>query len=519
MTIYHIYFIFGVAKAGLMLLTFLASASFIHGVFRRLMTDTAERGLLAAIALTIGPLLLSWVTVQALYYAPGQSREFYLGLIGLVIVLPGIILSPGFIDDIFNGLKTYLMRQGTRPIALIISFAFIGICILLLGQLVSHRLVVPIWGNDAQEYAQLSRWLVEQMSVRDYPLMDSSQTDGLMAPWSHPLGYTGLQIIARLIEGGDGSRASMLISLLTPYFAASGAIAVASITSVRQPGAASFAAFILISTPIFFNLAVQSHIDITRIAAFTTAFIAVWMMAKNRNIAFAVLAAIAAGMSQFTHSIGFLTLPLLVPLYLLMTRDSLMITARNASILVVVSLLFVIVRLIINVQEFGVPLGDYAVVWEIEALRELEHREVVRFLYTPYDQIMGGALRAWTDLENFGYTYTLATIGVLILVIAGRRQIFNLPMVWQTRAWRNDHPVMSAIIVVGGFFALVFLTLAAGSDLVVKNPRYVMTMTPLIAVIAADIILRPIWDNTRLPEQLTSFRGRDTAQNESGAAE
>ena len=186
--------------------------------------------------------------------------------------------------------------------------------------------------------------------------------------------------------------------------------------------------------------------------------------------------------------------------------------------LVIGSLLFVIVRLMINMQAFGVPLGDYSVVWEIEALRELDHREVIRFLYTPYDQIMGGALRAWTDLENFGYTYTLATIGVAILAIAWRRQVFNIPMVWQARAWRNDHPTMSAIIVVGGFFALVFLTLAAGSDLVVKNPRYLMTMTPLIAVIAADIILRPIWDNARIPERLTSFRGRSAAENDSGAA-
>lgn len=485
----------------------LSSAAVLYWGMRRAAKSRIEQNLFAVISLTLGPMLMSWLLVQLLYFLPEQSKYFYLGVLAVAFVIPGLLATPGLLGQLLGSGKDYFLSMRGIGLPRLVALAFTYGILAMLGQLLLHQLFIPIWANDPQEYAQVSHFLAQTLNAHNYPVTDSTTTDGLFAPWTHPLGYVGLQVIARMLEGGGEQ--SLLISLFTPYFALTGALALAAIAGAGRPAAGPVAAYVMLATPIYFHLAVQAHIDVMRLAVFLCAFIAVWLVARRPALTLAVIAGVACGMSQFTHSIGFITLPLMLPLLAIISLGSFRETARNIGVILVVATAFVLLRLAINLSTYGVLIGDSAAVWEIEALRETEHRAVLRLLYTPFDVFVRAILRGWSDLPLFGYSYWLATIGMVGALIAWRRQIADVRGLVQRRIWQAPEPAMAAFIVVVGFFGMVLLSVAGGTDIIIKNARYLLTIQPMVAMIAGYIFTYPF--TTPGPSEWFAGRSRDSS--------
>lgn len=494
MTVYHLHFAIDLAKAGFLLFLLLTSASAIYALASRIAAP-AERTLAAAVSLTIGPFLMAWLLMLMLVLAPGGDKRVYLGVIGAVFALPGVLFFATFAGQLALGARRFfggLVSEGSvlGAIAALV-FAIATLVIILQG--LGHRLFIPIWGNDPQEYAQLSYLLAQARSVDLYPVMSGQMSGGLYAPWTHPLGYPMLQVLARFIEGGGEQ--SFLIGMLTPYFAMSGALVVAAIASrTGRSAAGPIAAFALLATPLYFHMLVQAHIDVSRLAAFTCGFAMVWLVARRPDSwQLAAAAGVAVGMAQYAHSIGFLALPLLMPLLAIISTGTVAQTARNIGIIAAVSLIFVVWRLLTNMSLFGAPLGDNSLVWEIEFLREDDHRAYMRMLYLPFDYIIRAPLRGWSDTALFGYTYWIATALVGIAAFAMRRRLLDVKGLIHDRAWNSDEPAWSAFLVTCGFLALTLLTIAAGTDLIVKNARYLLTVQPFVAILIGSMLSLPLY--------------------------
>lgn len=472
----------------------LTSASVVYAIASRVAAP-AERTLIAAASLTVGPFLMAWLLMIMLALAPGSDNLVYIGALGCIFGLPGLIFFASFAGQLLLGARRFfdgLISQGSLLGALVaLGFAVAALVIILQG--LGHRLFIPIWSNDPQEYAQLSFLLAQARSVELYPVVSGQMSGGLFAPWTHPLGYPMLQVLARFIEGGGEQ--SFLIGLLTPYFAMSGALVVAATSSLKGRSAAGpIAAFALLATPLYFHLLVQAHIDVSRLGAFACGFALVWLVARRPDDwRLAAAAGVAVGMAQYAHSIGFLALPLMMPLLAIVSTGTLAQTARNISIISAVSLIFVIWRLVTNISLFGAPLGDNALVWEIEFLREEDHRAYMRMLYLPFDYIIRAPLRGWTDPTLFGQTYWIATAVVIAAVVAMHRRLLDVKGLIRDRAWISDEPAWGAFLVVLGFFALAFLTVGAGTDLMVKNARYLLTVQPMIAILIGGVLAYPFY--------------------------
>jgi|GEM_PF-3091577 len=443
-----------------------------------------------SLSLVIGPVLMCWTLVHALYFAPGMDPRVYLGLLLAVFGLPGLALIWPFAKTPLAGLINLYRDLSSTPLRLTLCVGLaIGVATTL-GHLVLHQLFIPLWSNDPLEYAHVSRVMADLASVRDYPFTEPSLTGGLQAAWTHPLGYPGFLILGYFVQGSTDLAGC--IRMVTPWLLFANACILGAIAGYRRPAAGFAAALLLVTTPYVFHLAAQSHIDVLRLAALSACFTSIWLLARMPGIGMAVIAGFATATVHFTHSIGLITLPLVIPLYLLISQATWQETWRNIVIVATLSIAAVALRIGINIAEFGSILKDGPTVWSYEHLRVEEHREVVRLLYTTYDKIFRGVFAGWTQQALFGWSYWVGTIGLVWATWRFRSHLRTPMTLLNDRFWRHPDPIFAAVILCGGYFAFVCLTIAAGSDLVIKNPRYLLTIHPFVIVITARLLTMPL---------------------------
>ncbi|WP_323761788.1 hypothetical protein [Maricaulis sp.] len=443
-----------------------------------------------SLSLVIGPVLMCWTLIHALYFAPGMDPRVYLGLLLAVFGLPGLALIWPFVKVPFVGLIGLYRDLAPTPLRLTLCVGLaIGVATTL-GHLIVHQLFIPLWSNDPLEYAHVSRVMADLASVRDYPFTEPSLTGGLQAAWTHPLGYPGFLILGYFVQGS--TEMAGCIRMVTPWLLFANACVLGAVAGYRRPAAGVAAALLLVTTPYVFHLAAQSHIDILRLAALSACFTSIWLLARVPGIGMAVVAGLATAAVHFTHSIGLITLPLMIPLYLLISRASWQVTWRNIVIVATISIAAVALRIGINIAEFGSILKDGPTVWSYEHLRVNEHREVVRLLYTTYDKVFRGVFAGWTQQVLFGWSYWVGTIGLLWAIWRYRSSLRTPMALVNERFWRDSDPIFAAVILCGGYFAFVGLTIAAGSDLVIKNPRYLLTIHPFVILVTARLLTMPL---------------------------
>jgi hypothetical protein len=497
---------------GIMLLTiFLLASMSMYALFVSLLGKNAPKGIVLGLSLIIGPMLLSWFNIMLLYFFAEHTSKFYVWWLAFAFGVPGIIATFRHGPNLWGTYSDMLATFAQDKVKSRIYYLFLTLVILAMGQLLLTQLFIPLSANDPLEYASVSRLIATLHSARDYPFMDRTLTGGLYAGWTHPLGYAGLLSYAFMLQGPAVENAG-IIKFVAPYYVFAQAILIMAFAGWKRPLAGPVAAFILLATPIYFHLASQAHIDISRLATMTAAVVSVWLLAANGNLRHALIAILAIGMAQFSHSIGLLTLPLVIPLYLLISKSSWIITIRNSALLIFGSLLFVALRLIINIKTIGAPLGDYVKIWTFPNIKAEHHLQVVRHLESLYDKIINGMMSGWSSLEMF-YIFHWALTGALVIaVIYFRKQIMQPVSLVKNMFWKNEDPVFAALIIIMGFYAMLALTIMAGTELAIKNVRYTMTVQPLLAVALARLL---VWfmdlKRSQSPKQIRTKKARKKA--------
>jgi hypothetical protein len=477
-------------KALLLLALLLSVGLGAYGMVRRVSPTPEYRPLVLGIALVTGPMLMSWMFTTMLYALPGQSKWLYL-IVPLVPFAP--FLPEGFArarDDLGDGLAAFFGRPTISLFSLAVALGAIVLVVIGLGALFLLAIAVPLNGNDPLEYFSLARYLAETRSGWDYPLTDSSKAGGFVAPWTHPMGYISLLTYGYMLQGSSDT--SFVARFVTVYFATATMVLMVAFGGYRRKYAGWLSALFLLSTPVYFGLVTQCHIDPARLATLTAAIAATWMVAQAPSLSRGVLAGLACGCAMFCHSVGVLTLPLAIPIYLLLARKAPILRHLLIIILMIgLSVGMLAFQYSTNIRVFGGLAADSVTIWTYPELGVEHARNVTRLMATPLDRVFNGALMGFTNTKFFGPFFYLLLFAVATWFWRTRSR-WSAPLdALRMQVWRRDEdPAMAAALVVFGYMGIMLLTLLAGTDLAVKNARYILTMQPFVVIVVARVLSR-----------------------------
>jgi len=123
-----------------------------------------------------------------------------------------------------------------------------------------------------------------------------------------------------------------------------------------------------------------------------------------------------------------------------------------------------------NVVEYGAPLQDYESVLEMPSLQYSEVTKIERKIEFLGERFVNGALQGFTKVALFGFVFWFGAVGLALYI---RRIVSD---------WGEFRPMLGALATGVLLFTLMLLVAAAiDFSLVIKNPRYVMTIVPVLA--------------------------------------
>ena len=483
------------ASAFALLFLFLASALALLAALTRLNPRREDVGWMAAVSLGLGPMALSWGFVTMLRIFPGRAPGLYvvtaaavcvgLAAVGARSSWRALGAAIGAHVRRFTGFTAFVGASFTLPLAVLLA------CLVLVGSF------VPLWGGDALEYAQAARIVAEARSVADYPFTDSAAAGGFYGPWTHLPGYVGLLSFGYMLQGGAESAG--VIRLVSAWFAFASVVGVWRFAALASPAAGPLAAFLFLSTPLYFIVVAQAHIDAMRMFTFLAAFTCLHALIRRPSAALAVIVGFAVGLSHFSHSIGILTLPILLPLHAIVSGRKVRPLLADAVLITAVGVVLVLPGWLRNLSVFGALAADETPVWAIPHIRFDEYIAVTRLLATPLEKIFNGVLRGWTEPASFGFghTYWFLLAGAVAWAVTRWRP----RAAWRDRAWQRPGPVGFSLWILAGFYGIVVLSVLLGTNAVIKNPRYVLTVQPFVCIAAAGVIAKCLGE-------LVAFAGR-----------
>ena len=481
-------FLIFLTKAAVLFCVFIYISIGTYNLFSRLVNDKRFNPIILGISLIVGPLLFSWLLGLMFQFMPHWPRELYL-YGSLLPFLPFVLF--GFINlnrDAFGFVKGWFSLSRASRFHVVVGAVIILLLVISLGGMLTANTFTPLYGNDALEYSRLAAYIATERSTLNYPLINNELTNGFIVGSSHPLGYVNLLAYGYLLQGNIES--SGITRFIAPYFAFALTILLIGFAGYGRKLPGILTAFFLLTTPMFYSLIVQCHIDPTRIAAFTAAIASIWVLSQTPKFRTAIMAGLACGCSMFVHSIGILTLPIAIPIYVILVKGGRFFGhLSNIATVFGLSIMMLTMRYAINIKIFGSIVGDQTEVWTYPELGVDEARLVARYMESPLDRIVNGALMGFINTSYFGSFYIIMT-GALALWVFKSRNSWKSPFKsLKKQVWRHSNdPVYAALLVVLGYMGIMFLTLMMGTDLAVKNPRYILTLQPFVIMVAARVI-------------------------------
>lgn len=463
--------IFGLFSfAAFFIVTFVALPLAVYGAAAALTRPSPKQrmGLFALVA-PVAPLALSFV-VMAAYSLPFAVSS--------PIVVTSILIPLGLalwtwrhsiravVDEIVTGVRGFGPQRSIAEVVLYVLAAIVFV------QLVA----MPLMENDPIEYHAVAKYIFETGSLSVYPVIEAAP-NGLFAPPSHPPAYHMYIVWGYAWLGTETFVPARLMSI---YALVATAWLLGSVLSEHGRRGVVLGLLLLLATPLYVSSLVAYHIDPIRLGSFLAAAVAVARLIERPERETAILAGSILGLAAFAHSIGLLAVVFGGLAWLLLGPSNRFYRFGLPILVGLFALLFGGAQYLKNLYMFGVPLHDSVPVWdmpEIDFESDLQYR---RDLVRLRDKLLFGVFRGFVELPLFGLLFWFALLGA-----------------WRvSRRWAEQSTVTRvAFTFVAAFFALALLTALFGSTLVIKNPRYVMTIVPLLIVLAVPILAK--WPQAR----------------------
>lgn len=326
---------------------------------------------------------------------------------------------------------------------------------------------MPLFENDTIEYMAVAKNIFDKASLSGYPITIAAE-NGLFAPPSHPPAYH-----MYIVWGYHwlGTESFLPARLLVLHCLISTMALVAIAVPDRRPIAVTGAMILLTASPLYITMIVGYHIDPLRLTAFMAAALAVASLVEKPTTAQAAFTGGLLGLAAFAHSIGILAIAFGGATWLLLGPPD---RFRNLRIPLVVGLVALLVgglHYFRNVYLFGTPIHDSVPIWDLPEIDFYTDQRYRRDLITVTDRVAFGLFRSFTELPQFSLLFWLLIPGLWLVL----------------RKWRAAKPVSKVFAIwICCYFVMAGLTIQLGTDLVIKNARYTMTLVPLAAVLAAS---------------------------------
>jgi hypothetical protein len=377
------------------------------------------------------------------------------------------------------------------------KWLFITLALYGLGMAV-QGISLPLMESDALEYQAVSRLIYTSLNLHAYPVAHADPVLGLYAPSAHPPLFHLALVWGMQLCGVETTLPMRLITL----FSALSTLAMVWALGMRVSRlAGTLSALLLICTPLWFSMSVSFNIDPVRIGVFMAAFMGVVQALEHRTRTCVVLAGVLSALAMWTHAIGLLA-PVLGCAALALigatrkpSRDffSRVFPARDVF---THTALFAGVAFSGGVGWFAVsaflgghPFSDSWPAAQWPFLHFEADLRARRFLDTPFSVLIHGVFRALSEPALFGLTFWCAIGGLLLTFRAhpSKREIILLH---------------TARLFMLGFFILALAGVSVDSLSLVKNPRYVMTLTPIVALLGGSALAHLLQGKCQMHRQV-----------------
>ena len=260
--------------------------------------------------------------------------------------------------------------------------------------------------------------------------------------------------------------------------------------SIRYRGVV--AALLVLTCPMLLGETFDTHVDVPRIAMWTAVLCLVSIWFRRRSLSNTVALGALIGLSMFVHSIGLLFFPIFAGLLILVRGMSTADRALQGILLALVAVLMVLPDYLQNLKHFGRIIGDSTPLWVIADFKLDDFVNSDRQILTTKQKLVRGIRDQLLYTSWYGYaglTAAFAGCGYLLAVLIGSR----LQPQRILRRLRAPRPLTVLVLSCVGFICAIVLSIIADMNLIVKNLRYLATMTAvyaIVTVIAADVLLR-----------------------------
>ena len=428
-----------------------------------------------SVCLVMSPIGLAFCYGILLRIFPMQSPNFYF----YTIMIP--LLAAGFLC--LSEIQRIKNVVGSLPF---VNKLFVLSGCTLLASIAVVNWKIPVYANDPLEYFTVARAIFENQRLTGiYPLLSEDIASGFYAPWTHPPGFVLTLAWAFVVQGSaDEAGVAKLINIF--YLFAMLAIVFAwSNSAKKQLGL--MAALLLMISPLIINETFEHHVDVGRIGLWTASLCLTTIWLTSANFKFTIFLGVLVGLLMFVHSTGILFWALFIGL-LIFLRD-IPFTTRflHSALLVVISLCFVLYDYYTSYINLGYFIGDSIKIWQIPELGIVEYLNEQRGITSLSDKVSAGIINPLYQTSLYGYSNLAAVLMILgYLAHIAISSAFNFKRV--IRHVRSPDYLNVYFLLNTGFFAIVFLSAVIDINTLVKNPRYLISMTALQCIFAVLVL-------------------------------
>lgn len=418
-------------------------------------------------SLGLGPLLISWTLFIAIRFFPNQPHSFYLTICAAPwVLLAGLVLSK--LHSAWytrSGYTFYCDKKHSDGLALLVS----AITLLIAAILALDFIDLPLIANDPLKYATAARIIFSQMSFAPLTGGSADPVTGFYTVGSNPPAYRLLIVWSYLLQGhSEWFGCARLISLAYFFYTLIALLAIPS-TGFRLAGA--FAALFMLATPRYLTLVGDFHIEPLRLYTVLVTFGWAYEAQKNLSAVYAAWSGLCLGAALFVHALALLLIPILGVLWLLQNRQRFKKSTKTLSILLLVAALIGASQFIENYLRLGSIVQPTHDKFQSDIIDQQDYLRKKRGIDTFGQRLEKGLLFGFSKSLLFGLPYFFLPVAILSL----RHK--------KTDPWIQYY-TYAVLLFIGG----VMFTVLIGLDTLIMNPRYLLTIQPLAALVAGGVV-------------------------------
>jgi len=422
----------------------------------------------------LGPIFISWILACLLALFPKQSNLFYLSIIYTLFLFMLSISYKAFPLWI-SGFKAqfFHLRRIEKFVLMIIVFLLILNFLLIV--------VIPNFFSDSLDYMHMAKIIAKNRDLSLYPMVSSHTTRSLIASWTHPVGYMGVYVWTYL--GSPVLNLNLSLQITSYFYAVSLLLAFISFFDKKDILLSLLSCLLLMSTPLYFYQVYQASIDPIRCYTFCIALMFLTKIIQferesDNSFKNYLLLGFLLGMACFSHSIGFLSLPIACAIYFLLSSQAFLIKIRNITLFCMIPILIIAPRFWVNYKTFHSLITDTSPVWGLKTIEYNPTLNIIRGLGTSFERIFYGLFKGFTKIKIFGVAYWIMIGGLVFFK-------FNF-QAWKKKDFYQSSNLfifISALVVLC-FYSMALVSFLLNMNLFIKNDRYILTMQPFVALVA-----------------------------------